>query len=319
MDTKAELYRRLFEKYGDNLDPQLFDSSDIEQQKMGIASEMRKDQSSNAMAQSLAGAMRGFGSVRGKMPETNIKNYLTSENPEYKAEMGGLDRKEKVRDYLMGKYFDVKQAAAKNSQEEWKPVGLNSQGNVVSINPKTGEERTGTTKVSSSIGQAGKPSTEKLGTVEKTQISNLAGKIANQTSIINSIDSAKKLYDQALADGREEEALTIGLGMLKTLNSDQGPDAIGNAEADRLAPYLTYQMGNFTGAGKFVGRDLQAFSKQLESTSARMKDSVSRGQAQLDQLGSGEKVTFKKDDSNNEKIVNGKKYKKVQGGWQEIP
>lgn len=131
-----------------------------------------------------------------------------------------------------------------------------------------------------------------VGPVEKAQIQTLGPKVANQASLVNTIESGRKLFDKAIADGDEDLAVTIGNGMIKSLNSDQGPDAVGNQEAERLTPYLNYKLGNITGPGSFVGRDLGDFSKQLDVTSRKLKDAVAKSQGQLESLSQGGKIGF---------------------------
>lgn len=137
--------------------------------------------------------------------------------------------------------------------------------------------------------------TSKIGPVEKAQIGKLGGQVAGQTSIINVLEAGKQEYERALASGDEDLAIQIGNGMIKALNSDQGPDAVGNQEAERLSPYLQFKKFNLTGPGSFVGRDLDKFGDQLGSSIGKLKGAVQRGQTQLKALESGNPVQFQDD------------------------
>ncbi len=107
MDPKLELYRRLFEKYGDNVPLEAMDSSDLDKQRFDISSAQSEQARNRGLGNKLMGAARGFGSIRGEMPERKDSDFA----PVGATQMADVDRKQKVRDYLMGKFFDVKKEA----------------------------------------------------------------------------------------------------------------------------------------------------------------------------------------------------------------
>lgn len=115
----------------------------------------------------------------------------------------------------------------------------------------------------------------------KIQVDKIAGSMGDVTAVRNSLQGDLEAFKNAKT---EAEKITIGESMIKTLNSKMGKDAVGTEEANRLAPYLTYQKLNFTGPGAFVGRDLEAFQKQVEASMAGMDRSIQLGSEKINEL-----------------------------------
>ena len=152
---------------------------------------------------------------------------------------------------------------------------------------------------------------EQLDPIARPQASTIGNRVANQAVIVNTISSAKKEFDKALAAGDEDRAITIGRGIIKTLNSDQGPDAVGAEEAKRLAGYLEYQILNLTEPGKVHGRDLEGFGVQMGDTINKLKGAISAGQKQLEQLRTGGKIEF--DDEEPSATTDLSRYPRTKG------
>ena len=131
-----------------------------------------------------------------------------------------------------------------------------------------------------------------LGASEKSQISALGTKIANQASIVNVLSPARDGLIAAMKAGNKDLAIKIGQGMIKALNSDQGADAVGVEEAARLGNLLEFQLFNLTQPGPMFGRDLQGFADQVDETINKLKSSVASGQKQLKQLEAGQPIQF---------------------------
>jgi len=114
------------------------------------------------------------------------------------------------------------------------------------------------------------------------QISTIARKMGNQRTIKASIDSALT----ALTDPKQtdDQKITLGRSLLKTLNSQEGSDAIGAEEAKRLGSFLEYKLGNLTQPGSMFGRDLGEFVKQVDLTSKNLAGSINRNQGAIDSL-----------------------------------
>ncbi len=106
-------------------------------------------------------------------------------------------------------------------------------------------------------------------------IKDLAKKNANKTTIANQIKGDQYKLSEALgldSNGKpiqgkkvdEDRALKIANGMIKTLNSKEGADAVGVEEAGRLATALQFQTNPFNlKGGQRIGRDLSAFYTQI--------------------------------------------------------
>jgi hypothetical protein len=105
---------------------------------------------------------------------------------------------------------------------------------------------------------------------------------AGRRMIADSLKSGLAIInDPSLSD---EQKLVQARSMIKTLNSDQGKDAVGAEEAKRLAGLLEFHFGNFTEPGPFIGRApmsefaTQVGSKitQLEGTNAASDKEINR-------------------------------------------
>jgi len=145
----------------------------------------------------------------------------------------------------------------------------------------------------------------------------LAKSNANKTSIKNQIDATvAQLNDPELDD---DQKITIGRSLLKTLNSTQGADAIGVEEAKRLGNFLEFKVFNLTQPGSMFGRDIDEFTKQAELTSQAIGDAVQTNQQQIDQLYKGSGISRSTPEVRT-KMVDGKpvQYKKTQRGWEPL-
>lgn len=110
-------------------------------------------------------------------------------------------------------------------------------------------------------------------------ITELAKKNANKTSIMNQIDAVMAGWDK-LSD---DQKVTTGRTLLKTLNSTEGADAIGAEEAKRLGAKLEFAMGNiFNSNPTQFGRDLKGFADQARNASSTIKSAIKANQDQID-------------------------------------
>jgi hypothetical protein len=103
-------------------------------------------------------------------------------------------------------------------------------------------------------------------------IEKVAGKQANQLSIANSIDSTINVLDNK--DIATDQKLMQARQLIKTLNSQEGQDAVGAEEAKRLAGMIEFRVLNFTEPGAFIGRDLSGFNEQAKITANSLRDSA---------------------------------------------
>lgn len=114
--------------------------------------------------------------------------------------------------------------------------------------------------------------------VKKT-VETLATKNANKTSIANQIDAVMGGWDN-LSD---DQKVTQGRMLLKTLNSPEGADAIGVEEANRLGSKLEFAMGNFTNSNPTqFGRDLPGFKEQATNAAKFIRTGVDSNQKEID-------------------------------------
>lgn len=119
---------------------------------------------------------------------------------------------------------------------------------------------------------------------DKAVIGKLANQTADKINIRNSIQGQLDQMKVALEAEDEDLAVSIGNGMLKTLNSTEGADAVGVDEAKRLASFLEYKIANFTQPGSFIGRDLDKFVTQAESRIGSINQSIEDNRKEIARL-----------------------------------
>jgi len=114
---------------------------------------------------------------------------------------------------------------------------------------------------------------------KKHFVDTLATKNANKTAIKNQINAVMSGWDN-LSD---DQKVTAGRQLLKTLNSTEGADAIGAEEAKRLGGKLEFAIGNFTNSNPTqFGRDLKGFKEQALNTSNSIEQSILANQSEID-------------------------------------
>lgn len=114
------------------------------------------------------------------------------------------------------------------------------------------------------------------------QVKTIAGKTANAKSIKNAIESSLLTLDDPKIP--DDQKLTAGRALIKTLNSTQGADAVGAEEAKRLAGFLEYRLGNFFEPGPFIGRDLNKFTDQVKIQRDTLGNVIKANDASTDEL-----------------------------------
>lgn len=136
---------------------------------------------------------------------------------------------------------------------------------------------------------------------QKKTVETLSTKNANKEAIKNQIDAVMSNWDSL----SEDQKVSQGRQLLKTLNSTEGADAIGAEEANRLGAKLEFALGNFTNSNPTqFGRDLEGFKTQAKLTSKAIGDAVNANQAIID-----------KNMNRTVRVVDGVRYRKVEGGW----
>lgn len=124
-----------------------------------------------------------------------------------------------------------------------------------------------------------KNSGESLPVEKKKFVETLGTKNANKVAIKNQIDAVTGNWD-SLPD---DQKLSAGRQLLKTLNSPEGADAIGVEEANRLGSRLEYALGNFTNSNPTqFGRDLKGFKEQAQNTSKSLDTAIRSNEGEID-------------------------------------
>lgn len=115
----------------------------------------------------------------------------------------------------------------------------------------------------------------------KKEIETTALKNANIKSSTNLMKSQLVEFQNAK---KKDDKIRIGESMLKSLNSLVGADAVGVEEANRLGDALKFQIGNFTGPGEVVGRDLKGFESQALNLINSADNTSKRNENDIDKL-----------------------------------
>lgn len=118
-----------------------------------------------------------------------------------------------------------------------------------------------------------------LGLEGKSTVTNLSNKNADKLSILNQLKSDMNQFN---SNTDEDQKVAYGEQMLKTLNSKEGKDAVGEGEANRLGSFLKFKMFNYKDPGSAFGRDIDKFGKQAEETIAGIAEAIKRNENQID-------------------------------------
>lgn len=120
---------------------------------------------------------------------------------------------------------------------------------------------------------------EALPVEKKKFVETLGTKNANKVAIKNQIDAVTSNWDNL----PDDQKLSAGRQLLKTLNSPEGADAIGVEEANRLGSRLEYALGNFTNSNPTqFGRDLKGFKEQAQNTSKSLETAIKSNEGEID-------------------------------------
>lgn len=126
-----------------------------------------------------------------------------------------------------------------------------------------------------------KEADENLPIDKKKLIEGLSAKNANKISIANQINAVMENWDSY----SDDQKLSQGRQLLKTLNSPEGADAIGAEEAKRLGSKLEFAAGNFTNSNPTqFGRDLGGFAQQARDTAKNIESAVSANKKEIDSI-----------------------------------
>jgi hypothetical protein len=114
----------------------------------------------------------------------------------------------------------------------------------------------------------------------KKEVTDLASKNAGKIAIRNQISSVMDNWDNM----SEDQQIYAGQQLIKTLNSTEGQDAVGNQERDVLAGKLGFALGNFTnGNPTQFGRDLAGFKEQAKNVVTSIDGAVKSNKGVIDE------------------------------------
>jgi len=195
-----------------------------------------------------------------------VENYLESKKIESAANLAKekrtqdlsdsqLERLQKLEDVKSLRDYEARKSAADRAHD----IELEKlkQANVV----KKGEKEF-----------------DNLSKDDQNVISELSKKNASKISIANQIDAVLENWD-SLPD---DQKVTQGRQLLKTLNSTEGADAIGSEEAKRLGQKLEFVLIPRPSTNFQAGRDLKGFFKQASDTSKSVRRAVNANQQEID-------------------------------------
>lgn len=115
----------------------------------------------------------------------------------------------------------------------------------------------------------------------QASIKEIAGLMAKRTTIANQVESAVSGWPSLSPN----EQLQQGKQLIKTLNSLQGSDAVGQEESKRLASKLQFAIGNFSNDNPTqFGRDLKGFYEDAKITSKFIRETISADGRTIDEL-----------------------------------
>lgn len=177
---------------------------------------------------------------------------------------------------MVGKAYDMTGNASLLTQKGRQEIArIGAQGD-------QDRQTKGTANYADLMAPKGKKAFDMLPKDRQEQIDVLSKKQGSVLAINNEIKSAyEQLNDPNLS---EDDKVKIGQGLLKTLNSTQGSDAVGAEESKRLGSYLEYKLGNFTGPGSFVGRDMADFNKQVGLISQKLDSTMQKNDGTIKAL-----------------------------------
>jgi len=239
-------------------------------------------------------------------------------------------------DKKTGKLVNVGQTGIKPEKEEWRESDkVDADGNALVFNPRTNQYKVASgNDISVQPKAKGNSNYDRLPKDQQVMVTDLQKSNASKIAIANQIDSELANFAKFYKSGNKDQAVVAGQNLLKALNSTEGKDAVGAEESKRLAGFLEYHLANVANPGPMFGRDLEAFYKQASSKSNSIKQAVKSNQKVVDDLMSGNYSPNNLQDTptdigeTNEgkafggeadtKVVGGKTYKKVPGGWEPV-
>lgn len=155
---------------------------------------------------------------------------------------------------------------------------------------------------------------------EQEYVKKVTGDVATKSATLSLLEAAMKDWD----DLPDEQKIQTGSELMKAINMQTGAsDAVGREEVGRIGAALEWAPGLNSRLQPQAGRDLPGFKEGVLNTIKRMKRSMRAGEQDVaNRFGKyGIQRTVETPDPDIEVIntPDGRKFKKVPGGWEEIP
>ncbi len=119
------------------------------------------------------------------------------------------------------------------------------------------------------------------------EIDKLSTTAAAQLAIANTLDKQLENVIKNWADGDKKQALITGDQMLKAINSEFGPDALGKEESERLGGLLQPNLLPNPLKGEKFGVDVPGFIKQVRQKSNAIKQAIQANRSRIKDLYDG--------------------------------
>lgn len=115
------------------------------------------------------------------------------------------------------------------------------------------------------------------------------GALTENLKKANELETSAKILEEQLnifddKNRSEDERIQAGRSAYKKLNDPVNSDAVSMDEAKRVGALLEYKIGNMTGPGSFVGRDLDLFSKQMKNAIVTIKNTAKFKRSSADDI-----------------------------------
>ncbi len=154
-------------------------------------------------------------------------------------------------------------------------------GEVVSRDPRTGRTRLETLPAGTKRKATPPPRTPR-GPNAKV-VDDINSNVVKQEMIADTLTAELAKYQQLLSEGKKDQARKHGEGMLKGINSQFGPDAIGTQEADRIGGFLQPLKSPFA-AGSTFKVDYDMFADQVQAKIESIRAAAAMQQKKADGL-----------------------------------
>jgi len=124
----------------------------------------------------------------------------------------------------------------------------------------------------------------KMSLEDQTFVRDITHDVATKEEIASALDkNIEQLSNEEIDPYVRRQA---GLNILKTLNSAEGKDAVGEGEAKRLGDFLQYQINPLKvfETGRYFGMDMPRFIQQVSLKTEELKQRAADGRVKLNEI-----------------------------------